>query len=302
MDGKWHTEHTCDPPLGPMYRRVLFTKRKGLKPGESLPPMTSAWKGLKPDVGKLKEYRDATGMPPADTLPLLYGHVLTAGLHIGMVSDPRFPFSALGMVHARQHVLLRRPIRQDETLDTECRIAESRVVKAGLEFDVTTAISSGGEMVCENLSTYLIRGKYGDPEELPAYAVLPPLGDIDEACSKMWNVPKNMGRRYARIARDYNPIHISSILAKLFGFPRSLIHGMWSAAKALSELPALPENQPLRCDLIFKGPIFIGSSATLNVVPGETAHRFDVYATNNPRPCVVGQIQTVSADAAMKGE
>ena len=302
MDGNWHTEHTCEPALGPMYRRILFTRRKRGKRGAPLPPMTSAWKGLKPDIDKVREYRDATGMPAAETLPLLYGHVLTAGLHIGMISDPRFPFSALGMVHARQHVLLRRAIGQDETLDAECGIAESRVVKAGMEFDVATSIASGEEVVCENLSTYLIRGKFGDPVEPPAYAVLPALGDIDEARSREWNVPKNMGRRYARIARDYNPIHISTILAKLFGFPRSLIHGMWSAAKASAELPALPEDQPLRCDLTFKGPIFIGSRATLNVSPGETAHRFDVFATGNPRPCVVGQIRTVSADATMKGE
>ena len=38
---------------------------------------------------------------------------------------------------------------------------------------------------------------------------------------------------YAGASGDRNPIHVSSLGAKAFGFPRTIAHGMWSAAAVL---------------------------------------------------------------------
>ena len=45
----------------------------------------------------------------------------------------------------------------------------------------------------------------------------------------------NLGRRYAPIAGDFNPIHLYPLTARLFGFKRPIIHGMWTLAYLLSE-------------------------------------------------------------------
>ena len=35
---------------------------------------------------------------------------------------------------------------------------------------------------------------------------------------------------------DRNPIHLSSLSARAFGFPRAIAHGMWTKAKCLATL------------------------------------------------------------------
>jgi hypothetical protein len=37
-----------------------------------------------------------------------------------------------------------------------------------------------------------------------------------------WYADSDIGRRYAKVCGDYNPIHLSAVSARLFGFPRPL--------------------------------------------------------------------------------
>ena len=49
-----------------------------------------------------------------------------------------------------------------------------------------------------------------------------------------WRVPDDIGRRYAKVSGDVNPIHMSSLTAKALGFKRAIAHGMWVKAHALA--------------------------------------------------------------------
>lgn len=294
-----HTDYAQMPSLKRIYRQIFFTRRKGLKKGETLPQLSASLQGINVDAEKVRAYREVCGLPEGADLPLLYPHVLTSNLQISLVSHPAFPLRAFGMVHLRQHALRRRKIDVRETLSAVCRISDARPVKAGLEFDVTTVVSSGSEPVYESISTNLARGKFGDPVPLPDYAAIPPLDNEDAGLAKEWRLAPNIGRQYAKVSGDYNPIHVSSILAKLFGFRKAIVHGMWSAARAAAELLPLPDDQGLRADLAFKGPIFVGSRASMKVEASHSARRFDVYCGNNPRPCVAGKVQAVPSDASL---
>jgi len=61
-------------------------------------------------------------------------------------------------------------------------------------------------------------------------------------------------KKYAAASGDYNPYHISSILAKIFGFETALVQGYWSFSKTLAYLES--ENKippyPLRLECSFK--------------------------------------------------
>jgi hypothetical protein len=50
------------------------------------------------------------------------------------------------------------------------------------------------------------------------------------------NFSENIGRKYARVSGDYNPIHLWPLTSRLFGFKRAIAHGMYSHALALSAL------------------------------------------------------------------
>jgi acyl dehydratase len=61
---------------------------------------------------------------------------------------------------------------------------------------------------------------------------LPPIVEseitlLEKIGEKTFRVPKTVGKEYANLCNDYNPIHISTIAAKLFGFKSAIAHGMW---------------------------------------------------------------------------
>ena len=68
-------------------------------------------------------------------------------------------------------------------------------------------------------------------------------------------------RRYARVSGDYNPIHLSQVTAKLFGFKRAIAHGMWTAARVISDLQASRQLSGQEIDIQFKRPLFLPGKA-----------------------------------------
>ena len=71
-----------------------------------------------------------------------------------------------------------------------------------------------------------------------------------------WRLPGDLGRRYAAVSGDHNPIHLYPLTAKAFGFPRQIAHGMWSMARCVAALEnRLPDT--VRVDVAFKKPILL---------------------------------------------
>lgn len=281
------------PALFSLYRRALFLRRAGLHKGGRVPNLSAKWLDAAADPRNLDEYRKACGVNKDGLLPLLYPYLLTARLQLFIVTARQFPLPFFGMVHQRNRILQHRRIGDMERMNISCCVGESRVVKQGLEFDIVSEISVENERVWECVSAYLSRGSYGDAGEPPPGNRLPDLKTPSEEAN--WDVPRGMGRRYARIGGDYNPIHVSSILARFFGFKRAIVHGMWSAACCLQHLPQFKNHGAVRFDVAFKGPIFVGSRVTMKSAQQSGGHRFDLFCEGNPRPCLCGLVRTEDA-------
>ena len=84
--------------------------------------------------------------------------------------------------------------------------------------------------------------------------------DPEIPAETQWRVQPNLGRRYAAVSGDRNPIHLFKLTAQAFGFPRQIAHGMWAKAAALSELQdKLPDAFTVRVD--FRKPLLLPSTA-----------------------------------------
>jgi acyl dehydratase len=99
--------------------------------------------------------------------------------------------------------------------------------------DAITEICVGREQVWRQVTTFLHQQRTSlsggpKPEPIPEEAPPPPL--------RTWKVDQAMIHRYAAASGDRNPIHMSSLSAKAFGFPRAIAHGMWSAAAILGTI------------------------------------------------------------------
>ena len=74
--------------------------------------------------------------------------------------------------------------------------------------------------------------------------------------SAEWKLGGDLGRRYAAVSGDRNPIHMHSLTAKPLGFPAAIAHGMWTKARCLAALESrLPDA--FTAEVAFRRPILL---------------------------------------------
>ena len=82
-----------------------------------------------------------------------------------------------------------------------------------------------------------------------------------------WRLPADLGREYAAVSGDHNPIHLYPLTAKAFGFQRQIAHGMWSKARCVAAFEnRLPDAATVEVE--FKKPIFLPGKVAVRRVAG----------------------------------
>ena len=249
------------PSLPALFARAAVTARGR---GGDLPDTRLARTGVRVEAADLAAYDRVCRFPLADTLPPTYPHVLTFPLQMALMSDRSFPLALPGFVHVRNRIDVVRPIRADEPLDLELWAERFATHRSGATVDLCASVSAGGNEVWRSRSTYLSRGAKA-PDGAPKSDLDLAVGDLPRPVTT-WRVPHDAGRRYAGVSGDVNPIHLSGLTAKAFGFKRAIAHGMWVEARALAALSGrLPEAMAV--DVVFKKPLFLPSTVTLSTAP-----------------------------------
>jgi acyl dehydratase len=228
--------------------------------GGDLPDLRLERHDVPVDVGHAAAYAALCGFPRKDTLPLPYPHLLAFELHMRIMTDGSFPFPAIGTVHLENAITQHRPISVTERLQVTAHPENLRPHAKGQVFDMVTRVHSRGELVWEETSTFLRRGR-GD-DTAPAGSTFPdapPTGTT-------WKLPADLGRRYAAISGDHNPIHLYPLTAKALGFPRQIAHGMWSMARCVGALEnRLPDEVAVA--VAFKKPILLPGTVAFGSRP-----------------------------------
>jgi acyl dehydratase len=181
------------------------------------------------DTRHVQRYRDVCGFPASDFVPATYPHVLAFPLHMRLMSDGRFPFSPVGLVHVDNTITQHRPIGVEERVALWVRGTPLVPHRRGRTFSIMTRAHVGAELVWEAESTMLQRGG-----GITAAGAEPPA--VATGAGEQWSLDGAVGRRYASVSGDRNPIHLHAVGARLFGFPRAIAHGMWAKARCLAAL------------------------------------------------------------------
>ncbi len=277
--------------------KAVFTRRKGFNAQVGLPNIQASWLGAKADLNVLKEYQTTLGLPEGQNLPILYPHVVAGAMHMNMLTHSSFPFGLLGTVHLRNRITQHKAINSNDVMDIYSELGQHRLMEKGLEFDFRTKVKIKNEVVWDEVSTYFLAGKFGKPEPSSEalnvnFFELPTLEQATQVAK--WFVPKDRGKKYAKISEDYNPIHMSSLLAKLFGLKRDIAHGFGVLAQAIDQAGLDAGEGKTQVDVIFKGPVFLESDVLLNQVSDQTnkeaAGRFDIFCGKNPKPSICGSL------------
>src|SRR4051794_12478225 len=270
------------PPAMPaLFAKAALTSRGR---GGELPDTRVARTGVAVDPAQLAAYNRVCGFPLTDVLPVTYPHMLAFPLQLALMSDRSFPFGLPGLVHVRNRIEVLRAIGADEPLDLEVWAERLARHRSGATADLCTSVSVAGEEVWRGRSTYLSRGATA-PDGAPESDASVAIGEVRPAAT--WRIPADAGRRYAKVSGDVNPIHMSSLAAKAFGFKRAIAHGMWVKARALAALSGrLPDA--LSVDVAFQKPLFLPSTVTLSTVEAGGGWDFAVRNAVNGSGHLVG--------------
>lgn len=269
---------------------------------DQLPQATYYVDELHIDQENLSDYRKICGFTDNGKLPITYFSVLSQTLQMNMMVKEPFPFAMLGLVHVNNSVTQYRHIGERETLAISVAFDNLRDHAQGQQFDFVTTVKSEDSVVWEGTSTYLSRSKKPngstDKKSTPRPVMVKPLVD-EQGVHSIFEVPEDIGRRYAFISGDFNLIHLHPISARAFGFPKAIAHGMWSKAKCLAMMGELPDACTV--EVSFKLPIFLPAEVELIADPvaklenPEDTCVFGLYSSKNDKPHLAGVV-TLNTD------
>jgi acyl dehydratase len=238
------------------------------------------------DARHLADYDRVCGFRLTDELPSTYPHVLTFPLQVKLMTDPGFPFPLLGSVHLANRITQTRPLRVGERFGIRVRVENLRPHPKGRQFDMVSEAFTDVDTVWTDVSTYLRRGGGTGESEKPE-PVEPP------EPTAVWRVPEDIGRRYAEVSGDRNPIHLHPLTARLLGFPRAIAHGMWTKARCLAAFEGrLPDAYSV--DVRFKLPVLLPARVNFASRPTGDGWTFDLSDARTAKPHLAGRI-TVGA-------
>ena len=221
--------------------------------GRDVPYLTLRLTDVQVDQARLAKYDRVCGFGLRDVLPATFPHILAFPLQLSLMTDPAFPFGAIGLVHIYNRITQHRAIRSSERLQLDVWATPVEAHPRGKQFSLRTEVRAGDELVWEEISTNLKRGGGSETAKAPGSG-LPRAEDLPATAT--WTLPGDLGRRYGAVSGDLNPIHMHPLSARLFGFPSAIAHGMWTKARCLAAIESrLP--QALTVEVAFKKPIFL---------------------------------------------
>lgn len=209
----------------------------------------------------LKRYRENfSGLCP-DQLPLSYLYFMAQRSHLATMLDERFPWPLLGMVHVANDMWwvdtpdLNAPWELEVVIQMPPRAgARKRVRPVYL-----TRFWQGEALKAECRSTYQVGTGQNTGRARQRKEPIPDVSDWQETA--WWALGSEAGRNYARLSGDYNPIHLHAWLSRWFGFTRPIIHGMWSASRAQSDLEYALQQPLTRLQVAFRRPLVLPAEA-----------------------------------------
>ncbi|MGH2857828.1 MAG: MaoC family dehydratase [Solirubrobacteraceae bacterium] len=205
--------------------------------GGEVPDIVLTRAGVGIDRDHLAAYSRVCGFDLSDALPPTYPSVLAFGLQLALLTDGRFPVPAVGLVHIANRITAHRALSAREQLDLRVWATALTPHRHGRAFDVRAEARCDGELVWEQAATNLAPGQ--GIQDAPARERPPSSEELP--VTAVWRLPGDLGRRYAAVAGDWNPIHLHPLTARPFGFPAPIAHGMWTKARCLAALgPRLP--------------------------------------------------------------
>jgi hypothetical protein len=256
------------------------------KAGKNLPNVGYSIDSISIDPEQYQGYCKMFGFN-GKTVPSTYWFIRLFGVRTLLSAHPEAPFPMPGMVHLSNHIEQLEIIYPSETLRMECTFGKLLNHEKGTAFESIVTLFKGSKVVFKETSVFLYLGKKG----IGTDEVFNPSIDITMPVeTEKWELPTNMGISYAKVSGDFNPIHLHTIGAKLFGFPKHLIHGWYSVSKTVARMQD-KLSQPHELFVSFKKPLFLPGSVISRIHETNNEITFDLIDAKEGFPHMKGYLK-----------
>jgi MaoC dehydratase-like protein len=295
MQAKHSLEFARAPSIWSMYPKIMVSRKPSLVPdGGAVPRIEARLSKVSIDRKHLAAYTEICGAAAGATLPIAYPHILAMPLHLAILGAEAFPVKLFGLVHVHNRIAMRQPLSADEPAEVRAWIEGHRDTERGQEFDLHTEYVVAGEPLWDETCTFLARKRA--PAEAGARTTQSRNGVAPDAVavkSSSFRAPAGLGRRYGFISGDVNPIHMSDLTAKAFGFPRAIAHGMWSLGRLASDFESEQFNGGCELSVSFKLPVFMPAWLMLQRWPIENGSAFALRDAQGEKPHLTGTLKSL---------
>ncbi|MDE2076904.1 MAG: acyl dehydratase [Burkholderiales bacterium] len=259
------------------------------RPGkiESLPEVTYVRPKVLVDARAVSAYAKVCGFKPAHGVPLLYPHMLAFPLSMMLFGSKYYPWPAMGTVHLTHSATQHQRINLGDELRIEMQTGELLSHEKGQIFALRSRAIRDNAVVWESTGHFLrvgVKDVSGPPypSDLTDPAPLSHQSDFYAGAG--------IGRRYALVSGDVNPIHLSALTARILGFKRAIAHGMWTTARALSTL--MPREPVDQASVVaeFKTPLYLPARTSLWTSRTEERTLFEVRNAKGDKPHLRGRV------------
>ena len=275
------------PASGGLYAKALGTLRRKPNDDTQIPKLTLGINDLGADPNNLAAYRDICGFEANGKLPIIYPQMLAQPLVMSIMLRPEFPLPLVGLVHLRNDFQVIGDMPDDGKWNLRVSSSEGRRTHQGFEANFVILFEDADEQPIYRSTMTVLHRMKRKPGPKPPKPATPPAG---LASYRHFNAAEDIGRRYAKISGDHNPIHLHALTAKALGFPRAIAHGMWSLARATALLEQALGIEPRKLSVQFRQPLLLPGKVAVKFQGGGDSSPFELLSRTSDKVHFSGEI------------
>ena len=240
---------------------------------KSLAEFSSFSLNFKPVEANLSQVADFQRMFEMQTILPSFVFVQAFPYIVQTLVKSAIPSRLIGLVHLSAHITQHSRHDFSRPSEIEVTMAKAENTEKGIAYHVVCQFMQQGKKTLMNENVFLAKANIKSQSKVGM------LTNLDDGRSSQiiadHKVTAELAWQYAKLSKDFNPIHINPWLAKLLGMKTSLIHGMYNCHWALSRLSSdmLASSDVIRVE--FKRPCFLPSDIVL-IDKGE--NQFAIYS------------------------
>jgi len=248
-------------PTGVSFARVLLHRPGRLDAATTVTPHGVQLNAWRPSPASLQAYRDVVGSRAR--LPLTFPALVTVALFRDLIGQGGLPVSGLGLVHVASEIATVNRLPADAPWRVTAWVQSARHTSSGLELDLWSRCEAGDASWTVRMVTLSRSSAAAGPAASAAPALPEP--DADWGVETTLVAGEGIGRAYARVSGDLNPIHLHAWAARPFGFARAIAHGWWTLPRALAVLGVdeTPEQGRRHLEVSYRRPVILPSRVRL---------------------------------------